>query len=111
MAGRSTISFSYTGIGEMLRSPEMEKEMLRRAEKVKAEAERSAPVGDPRRDTHSGRYKASFHIDTTRRGGVRSDRAAAYISNDSPEAVFVEFGTSRQVGRHILRNALNAARD
>lgn len=109
MAG-SSISFSYTGIGEMLRSVEMVREMSRRAEKVRDEAIRNAPVGT-RRDRHSGRYKASFHLETTTHGGVKGDRAAAYVYNDAPEAIFVEFGTSRQVGRHILRDALNAARD
>lgn len=109
MAG-STFDASYTGIGEMLRSTFMLREMARRAEKVRDEAIRSAPVGK-RQDRHPGRYKASFHLEQTTHGGAHGDRAAAYVYNDAPEAFYVEFGTSRQQGRHILRNALNAARD
>lgn len=95
----------------MLRAPFMEKEMRRRAEKVAEEARAKAPVGDPKTDSHSGRYKASFRVDSTRHGGRKHDRAAGIVYNDSPEAFYVEFGTSRHAARHTLRDALHAARD
>lgn len=100
---------SYRGLGELLRSPEMEAEMRRRAEKIKVAAEASAPVYTP--GTHPGRYKAAFTITSERRGGARKDRAAAYVVNDAPEALYVEYGTRNNPAHHTLLKALDAARD
>ncbi len=101
---------SYEGIGELLKSPMMEAEMRRRAEKVRAAAEARAPVGDPASDPHPGRYKASFRVVSGRAGGVKGDRAFGRTLNDSPEAFYVEWGTSRQPAHHTLLNAVQAAR-
>lgn len=128
MAG-SKISFSYTGIGAMLRSAGMVEHMVARAQKIKDRAEADAPVYDgPGRDPHRGRYKDSFGVDGTARGGVRKDRAAGIVTNDAPEAVLVEFGArahdvtvpdgkhgTRTIkvpdmpARHVLGGALSAA--
>lgn len=102
---------SYRGIGEMLRSAEMEAEMRRRAEQAMTFAVAIAPVGDPRKDRHPGRYKASFRVQSTRRGGVRHDRASATLVNDAPEAAMVEYG-NRNVAQHrVLGKAIDAMRD
>lgn len=106
----ATFHASYEGIGELLRSPMMEAEMRRRAEKIKPAAESAAPIGDPATDTHPGRYKASFRVVSGRAGGVKGDRAFGRVLNDAPEAFYVEWGTSRQPARHVLLNAAAAAR-
>jgi len=97
---------SYAGVGDMLRSEWMEAAMVTRAEKITAHAQANAPVGDPATDPHSGRYKESFApVESTRRGGIRKDRAEATASNTAPEALIVEKGTSRQEGHHTLMRA------
>lgn len=81
----------------------MKAEMVRRAEKVKAAAEADAPV-------YTGRYKDSFKIES----GIRDEptrRAYARVENDSPEAVYVEFGTKNNEAHHTLQRALEAAGD
>lgn len=105
MAGR--FKASYRGIGELLRSVEMQEHMRVRAERAKAFAEAEAPVdtGGP----HPGRYKASFHVDVDIKRG-RTSRARATLSNDSPEAFFVEYGTRNNPARHILGRSLDAMR-
>lgn len=95
---------SYRGIGRMIRSPEMRAEMRRRAEKVKAAAEATAPVD-------SGEYKASFKVTSGARGGFRKDRAYGRVTNTAPHAFYVEYGTSSTRAHHTLRRALRAAGD
>ena len=95
---------SYSGIGKMIRSPQMQAEMRRRAEKVKAAAEVAAPV-------ESGDYKSSFQVTSGARGGVRKDRAYGRVTNTSPHAFYVEYGTSKNPAHHTLRQALRAAGD
>lgn len=106
----STVTFSYAGIGEMLRSEWMEADMRERAQRMMDFAVSIAPVyAGKGGDSHRGRYKASFHVTSTRHGGFRHDRAAGVLTNDAPEAVFAEFGTSRQAAHHVLRRSLHAA--
>lgn len=93
---------SFRGIGEMLRSPRMESEMRRRAERVRQHAAATAP-----RDT--GQYAASFRVLSGRHGGVRHDRAFGRVTTSDAAAPYIEFGTSRQAAQHTLRNALRAA--
>jgi HK97 gp10 family phage protein len=100
----TTFRASYRGIGQMIRAPWMQAEMRRRAEKVKATAEATAPV-------ETGDYKNSFTLSSGARGGIRRDRAYGRVTNTSGHAVFVEYGTSAQPARHTLRNALRAAGD
>ena len=116
MAG-STYTGSYSGIGEMLRADFMVEEMGRRAQAVMDQAVATAPVYAGREgDPHRGRYKGSFSMHTTDHGGWKGDRAAGIVTNDSPEAVFVEYGTRAgryhpegQRGHHTLLNALRSA--
>jgi hypothetical protein len=95
---------SYRGIGKMLRSPEMQAEMRRRADKVARRAEAFAPVD-------SGQYKSSFTVSSGARGGLRRDRAYGRVTNTAPHAVFVEFGSSTVHAHQTLRRAMRAAGD
>lgn len=96
---------SRRGVGQLLRSPMVEGEMLRRAHVIKGVAESTSPVGDPAHDPHPGLYKASWHVSSTRRGGRRRDRATATVYNTAPYGAVVEFGTERFPGRHVLLRA------
>lgn len=97
---------SFRGIGEMLCMPGMVADMRRRAEKVKDFAEGSAPVDDG--GPHPGRYKAAFRVDSGVQQG-RTRRAFGRVTNDSPEAFYVEYG-NRHVHKHrTLGTALAAA--
>lgn len=96
------------GVGEVLRSPEVEAEMLRRANVIKGVAVSIAPVYVGPRDPTPGRYKASFETSSTRRGGRNRDRAVAYVRNTAPYARFVEYGTERVPAHHVLLRAAQA---
>lgn len=92
----------------VLCAPWMVANMLARAERVKAAAEASAPVSDDADNPHRGRYKASFSAS----GGVRTSptrRAYGRVTNDAPEAPFVEFGTKNNPRHRTLGKALDAA--
>jgi hypothetical protein len=97
---------SYRGIGELLRSPMMQAEMVRRAEKVKARAEATAPVGDK----DGGEYAASFKIESGVKHG-KTSRAYARIANTSDHAAAVEFGWKNTPRYRTLGKALDAAKD
>lgn len=92
------------GVGRLLRSPEIEAEMLRRAELIKSIAESIAPVGGPG-DPHAGNYKASFYTSSTSRGGARKDRATATVGNSAYYARWVEYGTDKVRAHHVLLRA------
>jgi hypothetical protein len=102
---------SYPGIGELLSSTVMEKEMVRRARLIQQRAAETAPVGDPVRDPHPGRYRDSFRIESGRDGGFKKDRAYGRVINDAPEAFYVEYGSSKIEARHTLLNAAQAAKE
>jgi len=104
------VSFNadYKGIGEMLCSPEMQAEMLRRAEKVKAAAEAMAPFDPRSKDgTH---YKDSFEVSSGVREG-KTRRAFGRVTNTDPAAWYVEWGTSDTPRFRVLGKALDHARD
>lgn len=100
----ATFNADYRGLGELLSSYEMEAEMRRRADKVAARFEATAP-----RET--GQFASSAQVSSTRRGGVRKDRAAGVVTVTDPAAAHIELGTSDTPAHHTLRNALTAARD
>lgn len=102
---------SYQGIGDMLRSEFMRVEMERRANRIRDAAVAEAPVGTPPDDTHPGRYKASFRVESGTRGGWKHDRAYAEVVNDAPEAFYIEYGSSKITARHVLAHAMDAAKD
>lgn len=97
-------TMSRAGVGKLLRSPEMEAEMLRRAELIKSVAEGIAPVGGPG-DPHPGNYKESFYTRSTSRGGLRRDRATATVGNSAHYARWVEYGTDKVRAHHVLLRA------
>jgi hypothetical protein len=103
-----TFRVDYKGIGDMLTSPGMQADMHRRAEAVKAEAEATAPVypGPDRRVGTSGRFAVSSGVRTG-----RSRRAFGRVTNDAPEAFFVEYGTRNNPRHRTLGRALDAAKD
>ncbi|KYK14284.1 MULTISPECIES: HK97 gp10 family phage protein [Streptomyces] len=87
------------GIGQMLRMPGMQAEMLRRAEVIKGVAVSLSPVDQ------TGHYKGSWETDSTRRGGRRRDRAVGYVRNTAYYARWVEYGTERVPAHHVLLRA------
>jgi hypothetical protein len=92
----------------MLRAEFMEAEMLRRAEKVKAVCEATAPF-DPSNDgTH---YKDLFRVESSRDGGVKKDRAEAKVLNDDPASFHIEMGTGDTPKHRTMGKALDAARE
>lgn len=113
----SKLSLDYESIGRnILRSEVMGLHMRDRALRILLAAHGRAPVYEgPGRDEHRGRYRSSFRIESTSRGGVKHDRAEATVINDAPEAVFVEFGARAYKGiparpaQHILGSSMMAA--
>jgi hypothetical protein len=91
------------GVGQMLRMPGMQAEMLRRAKVIEGLAVAASPVDD--RSPTPGLYKASWETDSTNRGGRRRDRAVAYVRNTAYYARFVEYGTERVPAHHVLLRA------
>ncbi|MBD9721993.1 HK97 gp10 family phage protein [Streptomyces caniscabiei] len=91
------------GVGQMLRMPGMQAEMLRRAEVIKGVAIGLSPVDESSPDP--GHYKASWETDSTHRGGRRRDRATATVRNTAYYARWVEYGTERVPAHHVLLRA------
>lgn len=91
------------GVGEMLRMPGMQAEMLRRAERIKSLAEATSPVDTS--SPHAGHYKSSWSTSSTDRGGRNRDRAVAYVRNSAYYARWVEYGTERVPAHHVLLRA------
>lgn len=91
------------GVGQLLRSPMVQAEMLRRAEIIKGVAAGISPVDAE--SPHPGHYKGSWETDSTSRGGRRKDRAVAYVRNTSYYARWVEYGTERVPAHHVLLRA------
>lgn len=91
------------GVGEMLRMPGMQAEMLRRAEVIKGVAVGISPVDES--SQHLVHYKASWETDSTSRGGRRRDRAVGYVRNTAYYARWVEYGTEKVPAHHVLLRA------
>ena len=91
------------GVGQLLRSPTMQAEMLRRAEVIKGVAIGLSPVDESSPDP--GHYQRSWETDSTTRGGRRRDRAVAYVRNTAYYARWVEYGTEKVPAHHVLLRA------
>lgn len=78
-------------------------EMVRRAEKGHKFAESIAPDAPPIGEG----YIKSFVIFSGTHGGQHDDRAYAELANYSDHAVYVEFGTEKMDGQHVLAKALD----
>lgn len=99
---------NHEGVGELLRSPEIEAMLRARMEPVRELAIATAPVFE--RGPHPGRYKESFReVESGRDNGANEPRAYARLVNDSPEALSVEFGTANNPAHHTMLHALAAS--
>ncbi|MEU1434071.1 HK97 gp10 family phage protein [Streptomyces sp. NPDC005786] len=100
---------SKKGVGELLNSPMVASEMLRRAEVIKGVAEAISPVGGPG-DPHAGAYKAAWQATVHRKsvGRSRKKRPVGVVSNSSYYARWVEYGTERVRAHHVLLRAAQA---
>lgn len=92
---------SRKGVGQLLRSPMILSEMVRRAEVIKGIAEGIAPV-------ERGTYQSSFFVRPAPRGGRRRDRAVAVVGNSAPHGAHVEYGTEKVRAHHTLLRAAQA---
>lgn len=103
----ATYRHDYRAFGEFLRGPEMLAMVLDRAEKAKTVAEGIAPVD--KKSPHAGRYKRSFKATAeVGRSADGTHRAIGTLSNDAPEAIFVEQGTENNAAHHTLRKAISS---
>lgn len=99
----ATFNANFEGIGKMLKSPEMQAEMERRAGKAKDLAETIAPF-----DEHDGdHYKDHFGVEAR----PRHDRACAALVNDDPAAFQIEYGTRHNEAHHTLLRSIDAMGD
>jgi hypothetical protein len=99
---------NYSGVGEMLRSPEMQAEMLRRVKRMQAYAEATAPYDAADKD--GDHYRDHFLVES----GVqhhKTSRAYGRLTNDSDHAVQVEFGSKNNPAHHTMLRSIDAARD
>lgn len=99
---------NYSGVGEMLRSPEMQAEMLRRVKRMQAYAEATAPYDAADKD--GDHYRDHFSVES----GVqhhKTSRAYGRLTNDHVAAVSIEFGTSKTPAHHTMLRSIDAARD
>jgi hypothetical protein len=100
------------GVGQLLRSPMMEAEMLRRAKVIEGVAVATSPVDIA--GPHPGHYAGSWETDSTSRGGQRRDRAVGVVRNTAYYARWVEYGNGHPNGpaHHVLlRAALQGGRN
>ena len=105
-----TFKPNYAGLGEMLRSEFMEAEMLRRARKVLAVCEGTAPY-DATIDGVDRHYRDQFHIESSREGGLHKDRAEARVVNDHPKSFQIEMGTGTTPKHRTMGKAIDAAKE
>lgn len=99
---------SKKGVGQLLKSPMVQSEMVRRAKVIESVAVAIAPVGGGAWDPHPGHYKGSFEVSSTARGGYRRDRATATVRNTAYYARWVEYGTEKVRAHHVLLRAAQA---
>lgn len=98
---------SNKGVGQLLQSPMIEAEMVRRAEVIRSTAVAISPVGGAA-DPHPGHYKTSFEVTSTTRGGRRKNRATATVRNTAYYARWVEYGTEKVPAHRVLLRAAQA---
>ena len=94
----------YRGIGELLKSPEMQAAMHAKAERVAEAARATAPVGDAITDKHPGEYRDGFEVSS----GTNRTRAYGRVENNVGHAAAVEFGNGRTQPANRARKTINA---
>ena len=98
----------FSGIGDMLCSPEMQADMRARAERVAARAQATAPYdADSKDGTH---YRDAFSVESGVTAG-KSRRAYGSVTNDDGAAFQIEHGTKKTPKHRTLGRALDAAKD
>ncbi|MCX4543773.1 HK97 gp10 family phage protein [Streptomyces sp. NBC_01565] len=104
MAAR--FKMSTRGVGQLLNSPMITAEMLRRANVIKGVAESISPVGGPG-DPHPGKYKRSWYARVERKavGRSRKKRPVGVVGNKAHYARWVEYGTDKVRAQHVLLRA------
>jgi hypothetical protein len=102
---RSKLTIDSDAIGSLLNSEPMAEMVRSVAELIMARAVSMSPVGDPKDDPHSGRYLASWRVDVRHHSGATGDRVEAVVSNDAPEAFWVEYGHHGREPYYTLRRA------
>ncbi|MCX5176713.1 HK97 gp10 family phage protein [Streptomyces virginiae] len=104
MAAR--FKMSTRGVGQLLNSPMVAGEMLRRAQVIEGVAEAISPVGG-RGDPHPGEYKRSWYSRLERRavGRSRKKRPVGVVGNTAYWARWVEWGTDKVPAHHVLLRA------
>jgi hypothetical protein len=102
---------SYEGIGQMLRSKEMQAAMHALAEKVMVRAQAIAPF-DPD-DPDGMHYRDAFEVSSGVREptGTQTARAYGRVTNADSAAIFVEFGTKNNPKHRTLGRALDALKE
>ena len=83
------------GIGQIMRSPEMELIVREIAEEGMAHAVGISPE-------RTGEYKAGFRLTSTRRGGPKDDRAEAQVVNGALDRVLSDVVDGHDVFRQAL---------
>lgn len=101
----------YRGIGQLLRSPQMQAGLHRIGAHV-----RDAAIAAVNTDT--GNYAESLRkpsaVRVEARGGPRRDRAVVHVVSDDPGALSIEYGTNRNSQRDAqrpLRKGLESLRE
>lgn len=97
---------SYKGIGELLTAEFVRAEMARRAEKVKARAEATAPDYTPFGEGYKFEFEVVVGTKTSKRG---TRRAVATVRNKSNHALWVEMGGKNTPKHRTLGRALSEA--
>ena len=108
---RSTYRGYYSGIGKLFMRPGVQRACRKAAVEMMHIAEARSPVGDPRTDRHSGRYKASFDVVPVvlniKFMGRPRLRACARLINTSPEARHVEHGNGATPRYAVLSKSMD----
>lgn len=92
---------NYAGVAEILVGEPMKRAMVAHAEQIKAVAEAISPE-------ETGRYKASFRINSGVMD-IHGMRAYAEVENTAPYALHVEYGDGHTPRHRVLGRALGAA--
>lgn len=106
----ATYRHNYVNFGKgVLCAPWMVADMRQRMVRVKQAAITLSPVGNPKRDRHSGQYIESFIVNSGTQFAFGGRRAVAKVTNDAPHAAAVEFGFGKTPKYRVLGRALAAA--
>lgn len=88
-----TFKLNKSGMGDLLKSRDVEAVLIARAEEAEAEAAVIAPEG------WTGHYRESFEVGSDM---TKKDRVRAYLRNTADEAMAVEFGAGQTPRHRVL---------